>query len=208
MFLTRRLIWLHPEPPLEQKVLPDWSMYFIGWIPALIMLYYIATNGYWRDDWFMALMIYFIIFPICFTFFCNIYRVRRFRELEWIWIFILLNIISIEIYGSPRWQYIVPISLLHLIFICWRAYQDPQVALLSAGIEMREGDFLMALLILQKAKTLPEGKLATSICYARMGRHYEARQLFEQVLDTEEKIEQTRKIFPELAFLLPLKPTG
>ena len=201
-FLSRRIGWLLPHPSPAHRTLPNWSMYAVGWIPGILVFLYIAGAGGWREEWLVAPAIYFFLFPVCFTFFCNIFRVRRFRELEWIWIFLLLNLVSIKIFDAPRWKYIIPVSLIHLGIICVRVKRDPEVALLSAGIELRQGRLEKALSLSRKASLLPEAKLVQAGCYARMGREGEARKIFGSILDTDRKIAQAGKVFPDFIFLM------
>ena len=201
-FLSRRIGWLLPHPSPAHRTLPNWSMYAVGWIPGILVFLYIAGAGGWREEWLVAPAIYFFLFPVCFTFFCNIFRVRRFRELEWIWIFLLLNLVSIKIFDAPRWKYIIPVSLIHLGIICLRAMKDPEVALLSAAIELRQGRLEKALSLSRKASLLPEAKLVQAGCYARMGREGEARKIFGSILDTDRKIAQAGKVFPDFIFLM------
>jgi hypothetical protein len=202
-FFSSRINWLRPEPILSQKVFPNWSMYAIGWIPATLMLLYSIKNGLIKNDWILTTVLYFYLFPVIFTFFCNIYRVRRFRELEWIWTFLLMNIITNQIAVSPQYFFIIPVSILHLAFICWRASRDPQVSLLSAGIEIRKNNLERALEYANRAKSLNEGKLAIAEIYRRLGRTENSVKICKKILDTELKKEQAFEIFPELSGVKP-----
>ncbi|HPB31936.1 MAG TPA: ADP-ribosylglycohydrolase family protein, partial [Candidatus Sumerlaeota bacterium] len=201
-FRKRRLRRLEPEKEFSQRILPHWSMFAAGWLPGAIIAWLAVRGDMLSDPLTTALIAYCFTFPIIFTWFCNIRRVRSYRELEWAWTFLLLNIISMLVWGSPAWKIILILSGAHALWAGARAAKDPEVALLSAGIYLKQKCWSRALLESHRCKNLPEGRLALAACYAGFGRNYDARTILQRILTTSRRQEQARQTFPWISRFL------